>query len=217
MFKIDALIRDTKEDVKNLRSQGIIPAVFYGPKEKSQAIKIDSVQFEKIFKMAGESSIVDLKIGDANHEVLIHSVDRDPVTDKVSHVDFYVIERGKKLEITVPLVFEGESPAEKNLGGVLVKVLHDIEVESLPRHFPHEIKVDISTLVDFESQIHAKDLIMPEGVELKTDPEDIIILVQEPKEEIEEPVAEIDISKIEVVGEKKDQLEENIEEEKDSK
>ncbi|MCB9806101.1 50S ribosomal protein L25 [Candidatus Nomurabacteria bacterium] len=205
MQKIDALVRDTKEDVKNLRSQGIIPAVFYGPKEKSQAVKIESLQFEKVFKEAGESTIVDLKVGDENHEVLIHSVDRDPVSDQISHVDFYVIERGKKLEVTVPLIFEGEAPAEKTLGGVLVKVAHDIEVESLPRHLPHEIKVDVSSLVDFESQIHAKDLVMPEGVELKVDPNEVIALVQEPKEEVEEPVEAIDMSKIEVAGEKKEE------------
>ena len=198
MEQIKALARDTKEDIDNLRSAGIVPAVVYGPKQEATSIKIDSNEFEKVYKNAGESTIIDLQIGDESHNVLIHVVDRDPVRNTIQHVDFYAIERGKKLTVSVELVFEGVSPAEKQ-GGVLVKVMHEIEVEAMPRHLPGELKVDISSLTDFDKQIHAKDILLPEGVEIKIDPEEVVALVKPPKEEdVDEPVEGPDMDSIEV-------------------
>jgi large subunit ribosomal protein L25 len=104
------------------------------------------------------------------------------------------------------LEFIGESAAVKG-GGVLVKVMHEISIEAMPKDLPSEIKVDISSLVDYESQIKASDLILPAGVELKIEADEVIALVQEPKEEVIEESAPIDLSSIEV--EKKGKAEES--------
>jgi len=166
--------------------------------------------FEKAFKEAGESTIVTIVLDGEEHDTLIHEVDFHPVKGTVSHVDFYVVEKGKKVTVNVPLEFEGIAPAEKTLGGTLIKVMHEVEIEALPKNLPHEIMVDISTLIDFESQIHASDLKLPEGVELITTPEEVIALVQEPREEEPEEAPEaVDISSIEV--EKKGKKEEEPE------
>lgn len=204
MQQIKALARDKKEDVNGLRKLGIVPAVIYGPKQEAISIKMDSAEFEKVYNEAGESTIVDLKIGEESHDVLIHAIDRDPVRDTVEHVDFYAIERGQKLTVSVELIFDGIAPAEKK-GGVLIKVMHEIEVEAMPRNLPGELHVDISGLDDFHKQIHAKDIVLPEGVEITADPEDVVALVQAPKEEeLDEPIQAPDMDSIEVAGKKKE-------------
>lgn len=210
MLKLKANKRDNTEKPDSIREAGLIPAVFYGPKEEAQSIKIKSIDFEKTFKEAGESTIVNLDVDGTEHEVLIHDVDVHPVSGKIMHADFYVIERGKKLQVNVSLEFVGVAPAEKTMGGTLVKVMHEIEIESMPRHLPQHIDVDLSTLVDFDSKITIADLKLPEGVEATGDPEEVIALVQERREEPEEPEEAVDISSIEV--EKKGKKEEESEE-----
>jgi large subunit ribosomal protein L25 len=109
-----------------LRKAGKIPAVFYGPKEKSTPVTVSLAEFKKIFKQAGESSVITLKDGAESHEALIYAVDIHPVSGIVRHADFYVIEKGKKVKVRTPIVFDGVSPAVKDKGGILIKVLRDI-------------------------------------------------------------------------------------------
>lgn len=209
MLKLKVLKRDAVEKPEEIRESGYIPAVFYGPKEAAQSIKVVYSDFEKVFKEAGESTVVIIEIEGVEHETLIHDVSYHPVRGNISHIDFYVIEKGKKVQVGVPLEFIGVSPAEKNLGGTLVKVMYEIEIEAMPKDLPHEIEVDISSLVDFDSQIHASDIKLPTGVTLVTDSDEVIALVQEANEEVDTPIEAIDISKIEV--EKKGKKEESAE------
>jgi large subunit ribosomal protein L25 len=213
MISIQAEVRDGSENNVELRKKGFVPAVFYGPKEDSTPIKIKEGDFQKIYEEAGESTIITLKEGDNSHESLIHDVQFDAITGNTVHVDFYVIEKGKKVEVSIPLNFIGVSPAEKNLGGVLVKVVHELPIKALPKDLPSEIDINLESLVDFESQIKASDLVIGEGVELDVEPDEVIALVQEPKEEAEEEPIEVDLSSIEVEekGKKDDESEESTE------
>ena len=197
MFKLKVEKRDLKESLTALRSAGKLPGVFYGPKDPSTPIKMSLADFKKAWKTAGESTVVSLEGSGIDADVLIHDVDLHPVTDVASHVDFYAIEKGKKLSVDVPLDFIGVSPAVKDLGAVLVKVAHDIEIEALPKDLPHKLEVDISTLINFDSVITAKEIKLPEGVTLKVKPEEVIASVYEPKEEVVETTP-IDLSAIEV-------------------
>ena len=158
--------RDKKESLGEIRKAGLMPAVFYGKKEAATSIKLPFAIFEKTLKDAGESTILHLEGKDIDVDVLIHEVDLDPVTDKPRHADFYAIEKGKKLEIKIPLEFIGVSPAVKDLGGVLVKVMHEMEIEALPKDLPHKVEVDLSTLATFDSVITAGSIKLPEGVKL---------------------------------------------------
>lgn len=197
MITLAAEKRDVKMDVDALRKAGKLPAVFYGPKEKSTPIVVSTTEFIKAFKKAGESSVVVLKEGSHEHETLIHEVDFHPLTGAPRHADFYVIEKGKKVKVDVTLTFEGVSPAVKDLGGILVKVLREIEVEAAPKDLPHELKVDISSLAELTSVIAAKDIKLPQGVTLVTKPDEIVASVAVAKEEVEE-VKPIDMTAIEV-------------------
>ncbi len=192
--------RDTVgKKVRLLRTTGKIPGVLYGKKEVATSIVVSERDFLKVWQEAGESSVVRLTGLGVDKEALIHEVDLDPVKDMPRHVDFYVIEKGQKVEVAIPLEFIGNSPAVKEKGGVLVKVLHELHVEADPSKLPHVIEIDISSLVDFESQILVQDVAMPPGVVATADPEEVIALVQEGVEETEDAApAPVDFSQVEV-------------------
>ncbi|HMP67294.1 MAG TPA: 50S ribosomal protein L25 [Candidatus Paceibacterota bacterium] len=198
MIELKSEKRQSDENSVQLRKNNFVPAVFYGPKEKSTPIKIKIGDFLKVYESAGESAIIDLKEGSNDHQCLIHDVQFDAITGQPIHADFYVIEKGKKIEVSIPLHFVGESPAEKNLGGVLIKVMHELDIKAMPKDLPTHLDIDISSLVDFESKIKTGDIVLPSGVELDSDPNDVIALVQAPREEKEEEPAAIDLDSIEV-------------------
>lgn len=198
MQTLEVTRRTAKDSISALNKVGRIPAVFYGPKEKSTPVSISIADFRKVWRVAGESAVITLKDGANEHEALIQDYDAHPVTGAPRHVDFYVIEKGKKIQVAVPLVFEGVSPAVKDKGGILVKVLRDLKIEASPKDLPHEVKVDISSLVELDSTIHARDLKLPAGVTLEIAPEEIIASIAVAKEEAEEPVTAPDLSTIEV-------------------
>lgn len=190
--------RDLKADVGALRAAGKIPAVFYGKKEASTPISVIYNDFVKAYKTAGESTVVILQGDGVEVESLIHDMDLHPVTGKPLHADFYVFEKGKKIKVDVPLEFIGTAPAIKELGGTLIKVLHAVEIEALPKDLPHKLEVDIAGLIDFKSTIKASEIKLPSGVELAIKADDIVASVAEPKAEEEEPAAPVDLSAIEV-------------------
>ena len=195
----------SKNGIKTLRVEGLIPAVFYGRKEESTPITISEKDFVKVWKDAGESTVISLHGAGKDVDTLIHDVQLNPVTDRPIHADFYVIEKDRKITVDVPIEFIGEAPAEK-MELVLVKVLHEIEVQSLPANLPQEIEVDLSSLVDVQSQILIKDLKLPEGVVATAEPEEVIISVTEAREEEPETPAEApDMDSIEVEQKGKDE------------
>jgi large subunit ribosomal protein L25 len=199
MLSLDIKKRDMKVGADNVRKSGSIPAVFYGPKETSTPIVVDTIQFKKTWKKAGSSSVIILKDEAGNeHESLIHDVDIHPLTDEPRHADFYVIEKGKKVKVAVPLVFEGVSPAVKDLAGILVKVRRDIDIEAAPRDLPQNIVVDISKLALLTDVILAKDLPISAGVEIKIGGDEVVASIAVAKEEVEEAPTPIDVSAIEV-------------------
>jgi len=190
--------RNVSGKLDALRASGKLPAVFYGPKEVSTPVTMSLIDFKKVWKQAGESSVVILKDEKGNeHESLIHEVDVHPLTGEPRHADFYVIEKGKKVQVAIILTFTGVSPAVKDKAGILVKVHRDVEIEAAPRDLPREIIVDISKLVELNDTIHAKDLVLPKGVELKIPADEVIASVTEAKEEVVETVP-VDLSTIEV-------------------
>ncbi|MBU2633302.1 50S ribosomal protein L25 [Patescibacteria group bacterium] len=192
-----------RKKLKEARKRGQIPAVMYGSEQENTSLFVQRVDFEKAWRKAGESVVIELEIGKEKAQVVINDVALDPLTHKPQHVDFYAVDLKKKITASVPLVFIGESSAVKNLGGVLVKVIHDIEVEGLPESLPKEIEVDISALETFEDKVMVKDLKLSEGINVAIDGEDAVALVEKPREEeIKEEPGEIDMSAIEATGEK---------------
>lgn len=182
MLELEIKSRDMKEFAEDLREKGVMPAVLYGPKEDSTLISVSAGEFERVFKEAGETTIIKLKgVGDEK-ETLIYDTQFHPVTGKVLHADFYVLEKGKKVKIKVPLEFVGSAPAEKT-GNIVVKTLYEIEIEVVPAELPHNLPVDISSLVNTGDHILAKDIKLPPSAILIENPDEIVVSVKEFKEE----------------------------------
>ena len=188
MLALEIKRREAKESTETLRKRGVMPGVLYGPKEKSTAIAIDALKFDRLWREAGETTVVTLKgIGDAK-ETLIHDVQFHPVTSVPLHVDFYVLEKGKKIKIKVPLTFTGVAPAEK-AGHIVVKTLHEVEIEVAPAELPHNLPVDISALSNVGERITAGQIKLPTSATLLTHASEIVASVTEFREEkVEIPV-----------------------------
>lgn len=180
---------------------GMIKAVVYGPGAKNASIAVDEKEFKKVLKQAGESSLVELFVEKEKRPVLIHDIQRDPLTGSVIHIDFYQPDLTEEVQVAVPLVFEGIAPAEKDLGGTLNKNMQEIEVKALPQNLPHEITVSIEGLKTFEDHILVKDLVMPKDVTAVKGPDEIVAAVLPPQKIEEELAQEIteDVESIEKV------------------
>jgi len=178
--------------VKVLRQQDLIPANLYGKKIKSQAIQVSQSDFANIFREVGETGLVELQLGQTKHPVLISNVQVHPVLDTPLHVDFRQVDLKEKVTASVPVILEGESPAEKQSLGTVVQQLNEIEVEALPTDLPEHLIADISQLAEVDQAVHAKDLKYDsKAVTLQVSPEQIIAKVEPPqKEEEPAPVVE---------------------------
>lgn len=196
-----------------LREAGKLPAVVYSDGKEADLITVDAKEFEKVWKEAGESTIFSLEGLKEKKSVLIQDVAVDALYDAPLHVDFYSVSTDKTVTVEVPLVFEGVAPAEKELGGTLIKVLRTIEIEALPKDLPKEITVDISTLKTFDDQIQVKDVALPAGVVATLEADEVVALVQAVQEEVE-PEAPTDVASIEVEKKGKDEAEEGTTDEK---
>lgn len=198
--------REVKKTTKELLTEGLMPGVVYGPKQAATSIVLVKKEFDKVFKEAGESMIIDLTgVAAAPLQVLVKEVVFAPTKGGIVHVDFYAIEKGKKITATIPLNIIGESEAVKT-GGVVNQVLHEIEVECMPADLPAHIDVDISGLAKVDDQLHVSDIKVGRGVEVLTEADEVVVVIGGQSEEEEEAAAPVDLSAIEV--EKKGKTEE---------
>ncbi len=205
MITLNAEMRDVKVNPKVIRKEGNVPAIFYGQGQVSTPIAVNKIDFTKVFSQAGESSIITLKTPKGSLDALIHDVQRDPVFGDPVHIDFYVVAKDHKIQVSVPLEFIGNAPAEKQ-GGIVLKVLHELLIESLPAKLPQHLTIDLAKLSQIGSHISVADLDLPEGVRAMIAGTEIIVSISLPSEEKEE-VATMDLSAIEV--EKKGKKEED--------
>ncbi len=201
MLSLEVTARDSKESPDDIRKKGFVPAIFYGRAEKATPISIDALKFTHVFREAGETTIVTLKGDGIEKDTLIHDVQTHPVTGKPLHADFYVLEKGKKITINIPLEFEGQAPAEK-LGHIISKALHEIEIEVAPHELPKHLVVDLSKLENVGDHILASQIPLPPSAELMTGADEIVASVTEFHEEnLDEAPAPV--TPAEVAGEEK--------------
>lgn len=202
------------KQVRALRSQGNLPAVLYGREEKPVNLSIPYGKFERVWHKSGKTTLVDVTVD--NHEptkVLIHDIQYHPVTDKIIHVDFYKVKLTEKITATIPvhMVNEDEVLAVKELQGSLIINKNEIEVEAYPQDLVPAIEVDVSALKTFDDVIHVKDLVVPKGIEIITDPEEVVVLIQPPRSEEElaeleeKPVEDVEAVAVEEKGEKEEE------------
>ena len=183
-FTIAAQSRDSH--VGELRRAGNVPAVLYGHGIEAQSVSIEMRAFMKLLPKAGYTTIINLVLDDKKeHPVFIRDVQFHPVKSTVMHVDFYQVRMDEKVTAKVPLKFIGESAAVKDMAGTLVRSMDELEVEALPIDLPHELEVDISTIKDFDTQLHVSNITLPKGVVALAEADEVIALVQPPRSEAE--------------------------------
>ncbi|OGM91878.1 hypothetical protein A2755_00745 [Candidatus Wolfebacteria bacterium RIFCSPHIGHO2_01_FULL_48_22] len=177
-----------------LRAQGLVPAEIYGHGKENLHVSVLAKDFDKVLKEAGESTIIEVVLDGEKHPVLIYDIQRDPLKDTYTHVDFYAVRMDEKVRTEVPIKFTGEAPAVKAYAGILVKALDEIELEALPADLPASIVVDLSDLAELNQTIYVKDIPLIERVRFITDLETPVASVTEQKEEVVEvtpPASEV--------------------------
>lgn len=197
IYKLSAQKREVSgRKVKKLRKEGMLPTNVYGRDIKSVAVQLSVDSFKKAFGQVGETGLVGLEVNGDSYPVLIHNVQKDPVTGEPLHADFMKVDLTQKVSATVPIEFTGESPIVRSGEGVIVRQMNEIEVEALPTDLPEKIIVDVSGLAMVDDAIKVADLqIDRDKVKLQADPEQIVVGVAPPtkEEEVAPPVAEVPV------------------------
>ncbi len=183
--------------IKKIRREGLLPANVYGKKVASLSLQLDAKEFAKIYQEAGETGMIDLSVSGEKdvRPVLIHNLQKDPVSEDILHVDFRQVILTEKVTATIPVQITGEAPAETQKLGILVQQTSEIEIEALPADLPERFVVDVSKLAEVNQTIFLKDLTIDrKKIEIKTDPEQIIVKIEPlAKEEVVAPPAAAEV------------------------
>jgi large subunit ribosomal protein L25 len=173
--------------VKKLRKEGILPANIYGKNVKSLAVQVSLKDFLSVYKKVGETGIVEIMVeGEKTPRyVLIHNVQKDPVSDQPLHADFHQVSLTEKITASIPVELVGESPAVQQKLGVLIQPLSEVEVEALPTDLPEQFTIDISSLKEVDQAITVGDLKPPAGVKILTSEKEILVKINPPAKEEE--------------------------------
>jgi len=182
----------TGKKVRFLRREGLIPANLYGPGIDSVPLQAETAVLKRLLSKVGRDALISLRIdGDKKPKmVMLRDIQRDPLTGNLLHVDLFQVEMTHKVRADVPLVFVGEAPAAKSSRAMLIENLSELHVEALPADLPPNIEVDLSVLEEIEQAIHVRDVAAGDGVEVLTDPDQVIARVMESKVEVVEEVVE---------------------------
>jgi large subunit ribosomal protein L25 len=211
--------------VKALRRQGFLPGIIYGRLLKNQidpiAIQLDLHEASKTINKLTGSSLVTLIVDKKEYPVVLREAQKDVIYGTLKHVDFMAVSLTEKLQTAVPIELIGQAPAEISMAAVVVTGISELEIECLPQDMPERIEVDATVLVDIDSAIYVKDLVLPDTYEVLTDPEELIAGVtyvtieEEEEEEEEDELAELFDEDMEPEVIEKGKKDEDLEEDED--
>lgn len=179
--------RDTALKSRQLRSNSLLPAEFYGSGKQNISLQMNYQDFRQAYKKAGESTVIKLTVEGEKEplNVLVHEVQYDTLSGRMLHVDFINVRMDQEVHTHIPLTFVGVAPAVKDLNGIFTTNISEIEIKCLPQYLVHSIEVDISGLVDFHTSIHIKELNIPEHMTVLMDEEQVVATVTAPRVEVE--------------------------------
>ena len=177
---------------RRLRTTGVVPGILFGKKAGSVPVQVESKALEALYRQAGRTSIVSVVVdGGQPTSAIIKSLQRNPLTGRILHVDLFAVDLSHEMTADIPLVFEGVSRAVELDGAILFTSLDHLKVKALPADLPHEISVDLSVLVDLDATIHVGDLKVGDKITVLNDADELVAKVTPPRaEEQAEVVAE---------------------------
>ncbi|MCK5061151.1 50S ribosomal protein L25 [Candidatus Parcubacteria bacterium] len=204
-------IKRTGDDGRaaKIAQAGQVPAVLYGGDKQNEHLKLGANDIDQTYAIAGESSLIDLSVDKAGAiKVIIKNIQRNPVNDKIIHVDFYRVDMNKPIDVEIPLKFIGDPKAVKDLGGTLIKSLESIRANCLPADLPENIEVNINPLETFSDTVKVSDLRIDKKIKVINSPEDAVASVLVPRlvdedEEEKKKIAEGEEKAKEAEGEEK--------------
>jgi large subunit ribosomal protein L25 len=204
--------------VKNLRREGLVPAVLYGHETDSVPLQVEERELNRVLAQAGGHRLIALKVGRARKRqmALARDVQWDVITGKPLHVDFYAVVMTEKITTEVPLLFVGEAPAAEEVGAMVLQGLDEVEIECLPGDLIEAIEVDLSGLEEIDQAIYVGDLRLPPTVDVLTDAEELVAKVTwAAAEEVEEEEEVVPIApeEVEVIAKGKEEVQVEPEEE----
>lgn len=178
----NALTRDVKENLKNIKDSGFILACVYGPKSENANLKLKKQDFVNFYNKVGQSQIFNLTIDGKNSaRVIVKNIQKSRMQNEISHVDFYQVDEARKVVVEIPLLFVGESETVKKMGGTMLINRETVTVKCLPGDLVKNVEVDLATLKTFADSIRVKDLPIAKSVEILGHPGELIVNVLAPK------------------------------------
>ncbi len=202
-FKIKAEKREIfgKNASRRLRREGMIPAILYGADAANVPLTLKKKDVFMILRSdTGENTVFQVSFDSERRDVMIKELQRDPVSDEIIHADFVHVAMDKTVRVSVPVVSVGEAVGVKTEGGFVDFITREVEIECLPKDIPENIEIDISGL-HLRQSLKAGEITLPEGLELITSPDTIMVLIEVPLKEEE---IEVEEEEEEVIGEEEE-------------
>lgn len=180
------------KQVKALRREAKLPAVMYGKQVDTIPIVIDLKEAGKSLSGLSPSALIQIQLDGDEFLALVREKQRDVLLGTLTHVDFQAVSLTETVRAEVAIDLIGDSPAIREIGGLLVTNVERLDVEALPRDLPERIEVDVSKLETIGDAIYVRDLSLPESVTVFAEPDDVIVVVTLPAEE-PEPEEEVEV------------------------
>jgi large subunit ribosomal protein L25 len=184
----------TGKQVRRLRREGLLPAVLYGHKFEPMAISLNAHDTALALSGLSQSALVTIELDGKEYPALVRERQKNYIRNEFIHIDFQVVSRTEKLRTNVSIELHGVSPAVKDFNGVVVSGVTQVEVECLPQDLPERIVLDITKLVNIGDGIYVRDLVLPEGVTIHQPPEEMIVMISAPEQEVEVEVEEVELA-----------------------
>jgi len=217
------VLEATKRDkigkqVSQLRMQGIVPGVLYGPTFDAIPLQVEWTTLRPVLLEAGGSKVIQLNMSGEEYNALVRDVQRDPLRGDVLHIDFYRVRMDVAIRTEVPVVLAGTDDHISELGGVIIHEMNSIEVECLPGDLPPQVEIDLAGIVEIGDSLLVSDLPQFEGVTYMSQPDDVVVTSSymraevEEEEEVEEEIFE-EGEEPELIRRRRDEEEEEGEDE----
>lgn len=184
-----------------MRAKDIIPGVVYSKGKETVHVAVNKLEFEKVYRVAGTTSLLNLELDGRSIPAIIKEVQRHPFKSEVLHVDFQELNMNEKVKITIPVVLLNRDSI-KTQPSVLVQQLDEIEVECLPSHIPSTAEADVQDM-DFDTTIFVSDLDVAkdENITILGELDSVVCTLTEPSMSAEDEENEDEITEPEVIGE----------------
>jgi large subunit ribosomal protein L25 len=199
--------RNMSDKAAVLRKKGLIPVELYGKGSENIHSVVAVKDFKKVFKEAGENTVINAVLDGKKYPVIIHDVSYDGVSGDILNIDLYKVRMDEKIKLMIPIEFIGISPAVKEKNGLLIKSLQELEVEALPMDIPHALRVDVSKILEIGQSLYVKDLDLPKTAKALVGPDTVVATVTAKLTEEEElamqQAAAVGVEEVKVESEEK--------------